>query len=220
MTRYDQRGNGLSDWALGDLGIDSFVEDLGSVVDAARLARFTLYGTSQGAPIAVAYAARHPERVGHLVLHGGYVQGRLTRGDPEERAAGAAVLTLIRHGWGRSGSAFLKGFAATFLPEGDKAQIDSLAELQRLTTSPENAALLREAVDRFDVTGLLDRVVCPTLVVHARDDGVHPLDQGRRLATGIPGAELVTLETSNHVLVPQEPAWDVFFARLEAFAAT
>ncbi len=218
VTRYDQRGNGLSDWEAGDLSLDRFVEDLEAVVDAAGLDRFVLYGTSQGAPISVAYAARHPDRVARLILHGGYAQGRLMRSEPAERATGEAVQTLIRLNWGKPGTAFLKSFAASFLPEGDKAQIDSLAELQRLTTSPANAARLREAVDRFDVVDLLVGVACPTLVVHAREDGVHPLDQGRRLAAGIPGAELMTLDTANHVLVPQEPGWEAFFSRLEAFA--
>lgn len=220
LTRYDQRGNGLSDWDVADFDLERFVDDLEAVVTAAGLGRFALYGTSQGAPIGVAFAVRHPEMVSHLVLHGGYVQGRLRRSDPAERASGEALLTLVRHGWGRPGSAFLTSFAANFVPEGSKEQIDSLAELQRLTTSASNAATLREAVDRFDVGDLLERVASPALVIHAREDGVHPFEQGRRLAAGIAGAEFVTLESRNHVLVPQELAWDDFFARVEGFLAS
>lgn len=219
VTRYDQRGNGLSDWTATDFTLERFVEDLEAVVDAADLDRFTLYGTSQGSCISIAYALRHPERVSRLILHGGYVQGRLLRGSAEERDTGLAMLTLIRHSWGKPGSAFLKSFAATYVPGGTREQIDSLAELQRLTTSAENAAALREAVDRFDVIDLLGQLSCPTLVLHSRNDGVHPIEQGRALAAGIPGAEFVTLDSDSHVILMQDPAWHVLFEELRRFAA-
>ncbi len=219
LVRYDQRGNGLSDREAGDLALDRFVEDLEAVVDAAGLDRFALYGASQGAPIAIAYAHRHPGRVGRLILHGGYERGRLLRNTESERAQGEAILTLIRHGWGQPGSAFNTAFATLFMPGGSREQIDSLAELQRTTTTPANAAALRAAVDGFDVSALLGAVAAPTLVLHARDDGVQPLDQGRALAAGIPGAEFVMLESRNHVMTPQEPAWEVAFGAIERFAA-
>lgn len=217
VTRYDQRGNGLSDWSVQDFSLENFVEDLEAVVDAAGLERFALYGTSQGAAIAIAYACRHPDLVSHLILHGGYQKGRLVRTSASERAEGEAILTLIRYGWGRPGSPFIKAFSSMFIPDGTREEIDSLAELQKLTTSPENAALLREAVDRFDVSGLLEHVKCPTLVFHARDDGVHPLDQGRKLAAGIRGAEFVMLESANHVILSHEPAWSVLFDTMMRF---
>lgn len=220
VTRYDQRGNGLSDWTVADFSLDRFVEDLEAVVDAAGLDHFVLYGTSQGAPISIAYAARHPDRVSHLILHGGYVKGRLVRGPAEEREAGRAMLTLIRHSWGKPGSAFLTSFAAMYVPDGTQEQIESLAELQRRTTNAENASALREAVDGFDVAGLLGRVSCPTLVLHARNDGVHPIEQGRALAAGIPGAEFVMLDSDDHAILSHEPAWDVLFGEIRRFAAT
>lgn len=217
VTRYDQRGNGLSQWEVADFSLDRFVEDLEAVVDAERLERFALYGTSQGAPIAVAYASRHPERVSHLILQGGYRKGRLLRLAESERAQAEAILTLIRHGWGRRGSPFIEAFAAMFIPGGSREQLDSLADLQRLTTSPENAARIRAAVDRFDVADLLPKVVMPTLVLHARDDGIQPLTEGRELAAGIPGAEFVMLESANHMILPQELAWGELIAALHAF---
>ena len=217
VTRYDQRGNGLSDWQVDDFSLDAFVDDLAAVVDGAGLERFALYGTSQGAPIAVSYAVRHPERVSHLVLHGGYVQGRLVRGDAAEREQGEALQTLIRHGWGQAGSPFLQAFATMYVPQGLPEQVASLVELQRLTTSPANAAALRAAVDGFDVADLLGQVTAPTLVVHARDDGVHPLDQGRRLAAGIAGAEFLMLDSGNHAILSHEPAWGVLHEALAAF---
>lgn len=217
ITRYDQRGNGLSDWKVGDFSLDRFVDDLEAVVDAAGLERFALYGTSQGAAIAVAYAVRHPDRVSHLILHGGYMKGRRLRGTMEERESGKALLTLIRHGWGKPGSAFLKSFSSMYIPGGRAEQIDSLAELQRQTTNSENAVALREAVDGFDVSDLVGRIVTPTLVLHARNDGVHPIEQGRALAAGIADAEFVTLDSDNHVILQHEPAWTVLFEELRRF---
>jgi pimeloyl-ACP methyl ester carboxylesterase/DNA-binding winged helix-turn-helix (wHTH) protein len=217
ITRYDQRGNGLSDWDSREFGLDRFAEDLEAVTAASGVGRCALYATSQGAPIAIAYAHRHPERVSHLVLHGGFMQGRLLRGDEAERAKGEAILTLIRHGWGQRNSAFIEAFSAMFIPDGSREQIDSLADLQRRTTSPENAALLRRAVDLFDVTELLPEVSVPTLVIHARDDGVQPLDQGRELAARIPGAHFVLLESRNHVILPHEGAWPVLFDEMVHF---
>ncbi len=217
VTRYDQRANGLSDWSVDDLSLESFVDDLEAVSDAAGLDRFALYGTSQGAPIAIAYAVRHPERVSHLILHGGYCLGRLLREETADREQGEAMLTLMRHGWGKSGSPFIKAFTTNFIPGGNAEQMQSLVELQRQTTSPGNAVRLRRAVDSFDVTDILEKVATRTLVIHARDDGVHPLDQGRKLAARIPDAEFIMLESMNHMILPQEPAWRTLFEAIRGF---
>lgn len=205
VSRYDQRGNGLSDWAIRNTSLDAFVDDLEAVVDAAKLDRFTLYGTSQGAPIAVAYAVRHPERVSHLILHGGYVRGRTLRASEAEREQGEAILALMRHGWGKEGSPFIKAFTSMYIPDGTKEQIDSLADLQARTVSPENAVALRTAVDNFDVSELLAKVSVPTLVIHAQNDGMQPLDEGRKLAAGIKDSEFVLLDSANHAPLKQEP---------------
>jgi pimeloyl-ACP methyl ester carboxylesterase len=217
VTRYDQRGNGLSDWDIDEFSLDRFVDDLEAVADSAGLERFALYGTSQGAPIAVAYAVRHPERVSHLILHGGYVKGRMQRANQEEREQGEALLTLIRHGWGKPGSPFIQAFSSIYIPAGTREQIASLTELQRLTTSPDNAAQIRAAVDEFDVGDLIDRIAVPTLVIHARDDGVQPLDQGRELAAGINNAEFVMLDSPNHAILEQENAFEVLFRSIARF---
>ena len=217
VTRYDQRANGLSDWTVETLALDDFVDDLEAVVDAAGLKEFALYGTSQGAPIAIAYSVRHPKRVSHLILHGGYCLGRMLR-DTAEREDGEALLTLMRHGWGKEGSPFIKAFTSFFIPGANDEQTRSLVDLQKLTVSPENAARLRVAVDSFDVRDLLDKVAVPTLVIHARNDGVHPLEQGRKLAADIPEAQFISLESANHAILPQEPAWDVLFEAIRGFA--
>ena len=217
VWRYDQRGNGLSDWSVEDFSLSEFVDDLEAVVDAADLELFALYGTSQGAPIAIEYATRHPDRVCHLVLHGGYVQGRLIREAAKDREQGEALITLMRHGWGQAASPFIKAFASRFILDGSREQTDYLAELQKLTTSPENAVRLRTAVDKFDVSHLLQIVTSPTLVLHASNDGVHPLDQGRKLTAGITNAEFILLQSSNHVILEQESAWQTLFGALRNF---
>ena len=217
VVRYDQRGNGLSDWDVKDFSLERFTEDLEAVVDATGRDRFALYAASQGVPVAVNYAVRHPEAVSHLILHGGFARGRLVRRSDAEIEQGEAILTLIQHGWGLAGSPFLKSFTTMYIPGGSQEQMDSLVELQRLTTSARNAVAIRRAIDRFDVTDLMGQVSARTLVVHARDDGVQPLDQGRALAAGIPGSEFVLLESGNHVILQQEPAWRRFFLELDRF---
>jgi DNA-binding winged helix-turn-helix (wHTH) protein/pimeloyl-ACP methyl ester carboxylesterase len=220
VVRYDQRGCGLSDWDLSDLAFERFIEDLEAVVDASGHERFVLYATSQGVPVAVEYAARHPERVSHLVILGGYATGRLVRSNAAEVEQGEAILKLIEHGWGVSGSPFLQAFTTMYIPGGNREQVDSLVELQRLTTSSANAVAIRRAVDSFQVADRLDRVAVKTLVVHAANDGVHPVAQGRELAAGIAAAEFVLLDSENHAVLPQEPAWERFFGELQRFAST
>lgn len=217
VTRYDRRGNGLSDWDVDDLSLEKNVDDLEAIVEASGLERFSLYGSSQGVPISIAYAVRHPDRVTHLILHGGYVRGRLLRGSDEEREQGEAMLTLIRHGWGKAGNSFQKAFSSMYIPDGTSEQIDSLADLQRHTTSPDMAVKLRRAVDNFDVSACLEKIAIPTLVLHARNDGVQPLDQGRKLAAGIKDAQFVMLESNNHALLEQEPAWTKLFEEIKDF---
>ncbi|WP_209427026.1 alpha/beta fold hydrolase [Pararhodobacter sp. SW119] len=214
LWRYDQRGNGLSDRRPEDLSLGAMVDDLTAVTDAAGLDGFTLYGTSQGVPIAIEYVLRHPGRVSRLILHGGFERGRALRDSDGGAAMSEALVTLIREGWGRPGSAFVRAFVEIFIPDGTKAQIDSLADLQRLCTDAEMAARLRRATDHFSVAGRLSGVRVPTLVLHARADAVHPLEQGLTLAARIPGAEFVQLDSANHVILPQEPAWEVLFAAI------
>ena len=219
MLRYDQRGCGLSDRDIGDFSFQRFVEDLEAVIEALAAERFVLYATSQGVPVAIDYATRHPERVSHLVLHGGYVRGRLVRDNRAEVEQGEAILKLIEHGWGISGSPFLKSFSTMYIPDANAEQMDSLVELQRLTTSSQNAVAIRRAVDSFDVSHLLAQVSTKTLVMHAANDGVHPVDQGRKLAAGINGSEFVLLDSADHAIVPQESAWERFFWELKHFTS-
>jgi pimeloyl-ACP methyl ester carboxylesterase/DNA-binding CsgD family transcriptional regulator len=214
LIRYDERGCGLSDWAVDDLSPESWLSDLEAVVDAAGVERFTLLGISQGASIAVAYAVRHPERVERMVLYGGYAQGRNLRG---QRALAEMLLSAIRVGWEDPNPAFRRMFTMRFLPEGTPEQMAWYDELQRKTTSAENAARLYAAWSDVDVTHLAPQVEAETLVAHARGDASVPFEQGRLLASLIPNARLLPLDSKNHLLLPDDPAWPVFLTQLCEF---
>ena len=211
FVRYDERGCGMSDWEVGDLSENRWVEDLVAVTEAAGAdGPIVLLGISQGAAPAIEFAARHPERVSHLLLYGGYSQGWWVRGDEASRRRYAAMIDLIEQGWGSSNPVFRQLFTSRFIPGGSDEQLDWFNELCRKTTSPRNASLLLETRARVDVRRFLGEVRVPTLVLHARDDEVVPLSSGQGLATEIPGAEFVELDSANHILLENEPAWRRF----------
>ncbi len=219
LIRFDQRGNGLSDWDVEDISHDAFVSDLESVVEAVGLDRFPLFGISQGCGISIRYAVQNPGRVSRLILYGGYSRGRFKRGSPAVVQQAEAEQTLIRQGWGRQNPAFRQFFTSTFVPDGTAEQMAWFNELQRLTTSPENAARIRATNDDTDVTEYLSQVAVPTLVLHCRDDAVAPFEEGRRMAAMIPGARFVALEGRNHLILEDEPAWPRFIDEVQAFLA-
>lgn len=217
LIRYDERGNGLSDWNVDDLSFDAFVRDLETVVDGLGLKRFALLGISQGAPISIAYAVRHPERVSRLVLCGGYVQGWRRRSGEIEIARREALYTLAQHGWGQDNPAFRQVFTSLFIPGGTPEQMQWFNDLQRVSTSPENAVRLFKVFGGIDVSELLPHISVPTLVLHARGDARVPFDQGLALARAIPGARFVALDSDNHVILSHEPAWHRYTAEIAAF---
>jgi pimeloyl-ACP methyl ester carboxylesterase len=220
LIRYDARGNGLSDWEVDNLSLPAFVQDLETVVETIGVQRFALFGMSQGSAVAITYAVLHPERVSHLVLFGSFARGRAKRGSSQQTASAEAMLTLMRDGWGRENPAFRQLFTSLFIPGGTAEQMQWLNDLQRLTTSPDNAVRLRQVVDQIDVTDLLARVSVPTLVLHCRDDAVQPFEEGRQVAAGIPGARFVALEGRNHAPLKGEPAWDRLIRELQDFVRT
>jgi len=218
LVRYDERGCGLSDHDVDDFSLDAWVHDLEAVVDDIDCERFPLLGVSQGGAVAVAYAARHPERVSHLVLFGAYSQGRMNRATTEdERREAALQVEMVRLGWGREDPAFRRFFTSSFIPDAPPELWEAFAELLRRTTSAENAARLMEAWAEIDVTEEAKRVQAPTLVLHSRDEIRIPLDQARNLASLIPDSRLVLLDSRNHLLRPDEPAWGQFLAEIDAF---
>lgn len=216
--RYDQRGCGLSDADVSDFSLDAWVGDLEAVADGLGLERFPLLGMSQGGAVAIAYAVRHPERVSQLVLVGAYARGALRRAaSAAERLEADTLIDLIRIGWGRDNPAFRQVFTNLFIPGGSPAQHQWWSELERLTASPENAARTLAAFHAVDVAALAARVRVPTLVMHSRGDARVPFDEGRTLAALIPQARFVPIDSRNHVLLDDEPAWAPFLAELRAF---
>ncbi|MGE0007028.1 MAG: alpha/beta fold hydrolase [Parvibaculaceae bacterium] len=210
LVRYDARGNGLSDWNVGDISFDAYVRDLESVVDAAGLGRFALFGISQGVAVCIAYAAKHPERVSRLVLYGGFARGRRIRGTLDDIEQAEALITLMRTGWGQENPAFRQVFTSMFLPGGTPEQMQWFNDLQKTTTSPNNAVRMRFVSDTLDVSGLLAEVRAPTLVLHCKDDAVQPFSEGMFIAAGIPGARFVALEGRNHLILENDPGWPGF----------
>ena len=216
LIRYDARGNGMSDWDVDRLSLDAWVTDLETVVDAVGVERFPILGISQGGPVAIAYAVRHPERVSHLILYGAFALGGKKR-SPAEKEMRDAMTTLMRIGWGADNPSFRQMFTARFIPGGTHEQADAFNELQRKTTSPECAARYFDVVGDIDITDLLPKVKAPVLVMHVRDDVICPFDAGRQLAAGIPGAHFIALPGRNHLFLEHEPACDRFFEEISLF---
>lgn len=207
FIRYDERGCGLSDWDVDDLSFEAFVEDLEAVADNLGLERFPLLGISQGAAVSIEYAVRHPERVSGLILIGSYAAGWRHLTDPEEQARREAVLTLTELGWGTDNPAYRHIFSQTFMPDAPPEDLVWFDEFQRQTASPGNAVRFQQAFGLIDVRDRLAEVRAPTIVLHAERDQRIPLEVGRAVADGIPGAQFVPLDSGNHILVESEPAW-------------
>ena len=220
LLRYDERGNGLSDRDVEDLSFDRWVDDLECVVEKSALKRFSLIGISQGGAVALEYAARYPEKVDKIILWGAYAQGWEKRDDEQERRRARALLDLISSGWGDPNPAYETIFANLFAPDANEEQVRSFTELQRLAADPRTAARLVEAAGRIDIRDSLPRVTAPTLVMHGTQDARVPFDQGRRLAAAIENARFVPLDTRNHALLAQDPAWPIFKSEFHKFFGT
>jgi len=216
---YDGRGCGLSDRQVDELSLDVFVTDLEAVVDGLGLDRFPLFGLSMGAPVAVAYAAKHPERVSRLVLHGGFHRSYLTTRNPDPRVLAEAdvLLKSARHGWGTGSPALRQVFVAKFMGKSTEAQRQAFDERQRVSSTAEVAEKYLRAMFTLDVKDLARRVSCPTIAFHSRGDQLIFFDQGRKLAALIPGARFVDLNSPNHILLSNEPAFSDFLREVRSF---
>ncbi|MBZ9770367.1 alpha/beta fold hydrolase [Mesorhizobium sp. CA6] len=219
LVRYDERCNGLSQRHVVDISFETMVSDLECVVDATGLDRFTLLGLSQSCAVSIAYAIRHPERVSGMILYGGYVKGWRARGDAGEIATREAVATLMRESWGKPNPMFRQAFCSMFIPGATHEHFAWMDDLMLRTVSPDDAWRLQNAFSVIDVSDLLDKVRVPTLVLHARDDNVAPVESGRTMAAGIPGARFIELDSQNHILLEGEPAFEEFIDHVRAFIA-
>ena len=217
LIRYDERGSGLSDRNVGEISLDAWVRDLEAVVDQVGLERFALLGVSRGGAIAIEYAARHPERVSHLVLHGAYALGGRARGNPVGTRMAELELEMVRLGWGKSNPAFRQAFTTLFFPEATAQQMQWFNELQQVSASPENAARMLEASYDLDVVEAAKTITTPTLILHCTRDARIRFEEGRRLAGLMPRARFVSLDSANHIPLEHEPAWAQFLDELRRF---
>ena len=217
LIRYDLRGTGLSARDADLSGIDVFAEDLAAVADAAGTEQFDLFAASQAAPVAIRFAARWPDRVRRLVVVGGYVEGRAHRAGRGEDLDEDTMLAMIRAGWGKADSPFMRAFATLFAPDATRQQRADLVAMQLSTTSADTAVALRRVIDRFDVRADLAKVALPALIFHASGDAIQPLSQGQKLAAHLKGAQFVRLDSDSHMLLPQDPAWAEMLDRTDAF---
>jgi class 3 adenylate cyclase/pimeloyl-ACP methyl ester carboxylesterase len=219
LVRFDQRGNGLSDWDVDEISPDAMIRDMSTVAHAAGLDRFALLGISQGCAFSIRYAVENPERVACLVFLGGYLRGRLMRPDPEQKRVHETLGATIRDGWGSPNPIFRHFFTSVFMPDATPEVAASFDELQRIATGPANALRLWDMNARLDVTELAREIRVPTLVLHCKGDRVAPVEESRRMARVIPGATFVELPGNNHVLLAGTPAFDQFFNEATSFLA-
>jgi len=220
LHRYDPRGYGLSEGADAEISLDTLVADLEAVVDDAGLDRFALWGSSSSSsPTAIAYAARHPGRVSHLVLTAPIARGILRRpgAKPDESERFLAYLKLVEHGWGEDTPAFRQVQGTQMYPGATPAQIAGLNELFRVAATPRHAARMVKATGELDVSPLLPRVACPALLLHCREAPLLPVEEVRLVASSIPGACFVPLDTKNYAPLKGEPAFDRMIEEIRAF---
>lgn len=217
LIRYDSRGSGLSDRDVREVSFDIWIRDFEAVIDAAGFDRFFLLGTCQGGPLAIEYAARHPERVERLVLYASYARGLAKRNEAGQAEKAKVLLDMLGLGWGQDSHAFMQVWASLFQPGGTIEHLRSWSEQQRLSTSAETAAKMFRTTFSVDVQQSARRIKCPALVINPEREALVPLEEGRRLAGLIPDARFVTLDTNNHMLLPEEPAWHRLLTEMEAF---
>lgn len=220
LVRYDERGTGLSDRDVPEFSFEAFVQDLETVVDTCGLHRFALLGISQGAPVSIAYAVRHPERVSRLLLCGGFAKGWHKRGSATDVARAEASVTLIREGWGLDNPAARQMFTSLIVPDATHEEMLWFNELERISASAETAIRLLHVLGDIDITELLPRVAVPTLVMHSRGDARVAFDHGLMLARAIRDARFVALESKNHLILSHEPAWPQFIDAITNFLSS
>lgn len=218
LIRYDERGNGLSQWDVKEMSLELWVQDLETVIEAGGVEKFALMGISQGGAVAVRYAIRHPERVSHLVLINAFSRGLEARGTEKQLAGRRALQTLMRLDWGKNNPDFKSMFTKFYIPQNSTPEQQQwFNDLQRISASPENAARIMVTIDEINIRHLLPQISVPTIVFHGDHDRVIPAEEGRILAAEIPGARFVPLNTGNHILLAEEPAWRVFLDELGTF---
>jgi pimeloyl-ACP methyl ester carboxylesterase/DNA-binding CsgD family transcriptional regulator len=216
VIRFDERGHGLSDWDVTDHSLEARIGDLEAVAEAAGFDHFALMAMAQGGPVAVSYAARHPGRVTRLIFYGSYSCASRDL-DADEQELEDAFGQLIKVGWARPDSTFRRVFTSLMIPDASEEQMRWLDDLQRVAASASTAYLARRQRFAADADPLLPQLRLPTLVLHSVGDRMNAFKQARHLAATIAGARLVPLESENHIVLEDEPAWPVFVDEVRRF---
>ena len=216
VIRYDERGHGLSDRGVTDHSLEARVADLEAVADDAGLDRFALMAMAQGGPIGIEYAGRHPERLTRMITYGSYAGAQVTP-TAAELEMFAAFDALIKVGWARPTSEFRRVFSSMMIPGGTEEQMRWLDDLQRMAVDAETAIMARAQRSATDVSERVAELRLPTLVLHSRGDQMVSFAHSRYLAANIKGARLQPLESNNHIVLEDEPAWQVFLREVTAF---
>ncbi len=219
IVRFDARGNGLSDWSVGRLDFDALVDDLESIFDAAEVERAPILALSQGCAVAAAFAARCPERVSAIIMMGGFALGRGRRDSPKDRERAEAIRAMMKAGWDDDYPSLRDMMADLIAPQASAQDKRGFAEDMLQMVSPQNMARYRAVLDDIDITDILPQVTAPCLVMHGRDERMHPVDQGRLLAAGLKDSRFVALDSNNHVITGNDPCWPRIEADIRAFLA-
>jgi pimeloyl-ACP methyl ester carboxylesterase/DNA-binding CsgD family transcriptional regulator len=218
VVRYDWRGCGLSQREAVEFSLEKHIEDLEAVAAAAGLRRFVLFASGGGAVKAMAYTVRHPHHVSHLALYASQTRGAVARGMTHDQVAETHTnFKVLELGWFDARPAYGQFFTTLHMPDAPTELLRSHNELLRQTTSPTNAVALLRAFFEADVLDIVPQIRCPALVLHARQDAIIPFEEGRLVASLIPGARFVPLESRNHILQEDEPAWQQLVSELDNF---
>ncbi len=213
LIRYDGRGMGLSDRNVHEFNAETRLEDLEAVIEASGIERFALLGMSEGGSTAIRYAAKHPERVSHLVIWGSF----LVTPDFDDVPQMAPIARLVPKHWGGDSAAFHQMFTATFLPDGNAADNELFNELQRTSATPETAAAFLASTTQIDVRDVVGDVQVPTQVLHRKGDLAIPVKYGKAAAAELPNSKLVLLEGNNHWIVTEDESIDYVIGLIEEF---
>ena len=219
LVRFDARLNGLSDWEAPSCTFEDFVDDLEAVFDASGIDRAPILAFSQGSAVAVAFAARRPERVSAIAMIGGFPVGRGRRTSAKEVARAQAMREMMATGWDDVYPSLRDHMAQLIVPGASEEARRQFAEDMRKMISPENMGRYRDAIDNLDVRDVLEQVTAPCLVCHAVGDRMQPVEQGQMMAKGLPNARLITYDSANHVTAVNDPEWPRLERDILAFLA-
>jgi pimeloyl-ACP methyl ester carboxylesterase/DNA-binding CsgD family transcriptional regulator len=216
VIRFDERGHGLSDWDAQDHSLEARIGDLEAVADAAGFETFALMAMAQGGPVAISYAARHPERVDRLLFYGSYAWADYGL-SAEELETEDTFGQMIKVGWARPDSTFRRVFTSLMIPDASEEQMRWLDDLQRVSVSASVLYRARQQRREANASSLLGGLDVPTLILHSTGDRMNPFALSRHLASSIGGARLVALNSNNHIVLEDEPAWVVFVDEVRRF---